>query len=102
MSEYLQLQLLHEIDKLTSKKYAETINLLFTGNKLFVTCQTKGGLTPPTTLAYVLGRQYKDNGFGQSELSRNTTLNMRSGRKVYKMWWDGFWMETITQISTKT
>jgi len=27
---------------------------------------------------------------------------MRSGRKVCKMWWDGFWMETITQISTKT
>ena len=27
---------------------------------------------------------------------------MRSGRQVWKMWWDGFWMETITQISTKT
>jgi len=26
---------------------------------------------------------------------------MRSGRKVCKMWWDGFWMETKTQISTK-
>ena len=62
MSEHLQLQFLHEIDNLTSKKYAETINLLFAGN--FVTCQTKGGLTPPTTLAYALGRQYKDNGFG--------------------------------------
>ena len=44
MSEHLQLQVLHEIDKLTSKKYAETINLLFAGNKLFVTCQTKGGV----------------------------------------------------------
>ena len=54
MSEHLLLQFLHEIDKLTSKTYAETINLLFAGNKLFVTCQTKGGLTPPllrTTLA---------------------------------------------------
>ena len=47
MSEHLQLQFLHEVEKLTSKKYAETINLLFAGNKLFVTCQTKGGLTPP-------------------------------------------------------
>jgi len=64
MSEHLQLQLLHEVDKLTSKKHVETINLLFAGNTVFVTCQTKGGLTPPTTLAYVLGRQYKDNGFG--------------------------------------
>ena len=63
MSEHLQLQFLHEIDK-SSKKYAETINFLFAGNKLFATCQTKGGLTPPTTLAYALGRQYKDNGFG--------------------------------------
>ena len=64
MSEHLQLQFFHEIDKLTSKKYAETINLLFAGNRLFVTCQTKRELTPPTTLAYALGRQYKDNGFG--------------------------------------
>jgi len=64
MSEHLQLQFLHEIDKLASNKYAETINLLFAGNKLFVTCQTKGGLTPPTTLAYALGRQYKENCFG--------------------------------------
>ena len=43
MSEHLQLQFLHEVDKLTSRKYAETINLLFAGNKLFVTCQTKVG-----------------------------------------------------------
>jgi len=27
------------------------------------------------------------NGFGSSELLRNTILNMRSGRKVGKMWW---------------
>jgi len=38
MSEHLQLQFLHEIDKLTGKKYAETINLLFAVNKVFVTC----------------------------------------------------------------
>ena len=64
MSEHSQPQFLHEVDKLTSKKYAETINLLFAGNTVFVTCQTKGGLTPPTTLAYALGRQYKENGIG--------------------------------------
>jgi len=64
MSDHLQLQFLHEIDKLTSKKYAEKINLLFAGNKLFVTCQTKGGINPTHHLAYALGRQYKDNGFG--------------------------------------
>ena len=27
---------------------------------------------------------------------------MRSGRRVCKKWWDGFWMQTITQIPTKT
>ena len=43
MSEHLELQFLHEIDKLTSKMYAETINLLFAGNKVFVTYKTKVG-----------------------------------------------------------
>jgi len=43
MSEHLQLQLLHKVDKLRSKKCAETINLLFAGNKVFVTYQTKVG-----------------------------------------------------------
>jgi len=63
MSEHLQLQYSHEVEKLTSKKVCGN-NLLFAGNKVFVTCQTKGELTPPTTLAYAFGRQYKDNGFG--------------------------------------
>ena len=35
------------------------------------------------------------------ELSRNTTLNMRSGWKVCKKWWDGFWTQTIIQNPTK-
>ena len=56
MSEHLQLQFLHEVDKLTSKKYAETINLLFAGNKVFITYQTKGGGNPTIPLAYALGR----------------------------------------------
>jgi len=45
------------VDKLTSKKYAKTINLLGTGNKVFVKYQAQGGwLTPtPPTLAYALG-----------------------------------------------
>jgi len=64
MSEHLQLQFLHQVNKLTSKKYAETINLLFAGNKVSVIYQTKLGVNPNPTLAYTLGRQYKDNGFG--------------------------------------
>jgi len=37
---------LHQVDKLTSKKYAKAINLLCAGNKVFVTYQTAGaGLT---------------------------------------------------------
>ena len=59
MSEHLQLQFLHEIDKLTSKKYAETINLLFAGNKLFVTCQAKGGLPHPPPLRTPLADNIK-------------------------------------------
>jgi len=43
MSEHLQLQFLHLFDKLTSKKYVETIILLFEGYKDFVTCETKVG-----------------------------------------------------------
>ena len=45
---------LHQVDKLTSKKYAKIIDLLCTGNKVFVTYQIqRGGLTP-TPLAYPL------------------------------------------------
>jgi len=43
MSGHIQLQFLHEVDKLTSKQYVETINLLFAGNKVFLTYQTNGG-----------------------------------------------------------
>ena len=34
---------MHYVDKLTSKKYAKTINLLCAGNKLFVKYQAEGG-----------------------------------------------------------
>jgi len=46
--------------------------------------------------------QNKDNGFGKSEQSRNAILSMRSVQKVRKKWWDGTWMQTISQIHTKT
>jgi len=59
MSEHLQLQFLHEIDKLTSKKIAETINLLFAGNKVFVTCQTKVGVNPNSHLRTPLADNIK-------------------------------------------
>jgi len=49
-----------------------------------------------------LSRQNKNNCFRYRELSRNTILNMRSGRKVCKKWRDGFCTQTITQIHTKT
>ena len=40
---------LDQVDKLTSKKYVKTINLLCAGNKVFVKFQAQGGLpqTPP-------------------------------------------------------
>ena len=41
--------------------------------------------------ALSLSRRCICNCFGKSELSRNTILNMGSGRKVCKKWWDSFW-----------
>jgi len=35
---------LHQVDKLTSKKYAKAINLFCAGNNFFVTYQTQGGI----------------------------------------------------------
>jgi len=35
-------------DKLASKKFAKTINLLCEGNKVFVKYQAQGGVLPPT------------------------------------------------------
>jgi len=35
---------LHYVDKLTSKNYAKTINLLCAGDKVFVKYQAQGGL----------------------------------------------------------
>ena len=37
---------LHYVGKLTSKKYAKTINLLGAGNQLLIKYQAQGGLTP--------------------------------------------------------
>jgi len=43
-------------DKLASKKFAKTINLLCEGNKVFVKYQAQGGVLPPTPpFAYALG-----------------------------------------------
>jgi len=42
------------VDKLTSKKYAKTINLLCAGNKVFVKCQAQEVFLTPTPLAYAL------------------------------------------------
>jgi len=46
---------LHEIDNLTSKKYAKTIDLFCAGNKVLVKYQAQGGgVLTPTPLAYAL------------------------------------------------
>jgi len=45
---------LHEVDKLTSKKYAKTSDLLCAGNKVFVQYQAQGGISPNTPLANAL------------------------------------------------
>jgi len=45
---------LHQVYKLTNKKYAKTINLLCAGNKVFVKYQAQGFFLAPTLpLAYL-------------------------------------------------
>jgi len=47
---------LHQVDKLTNKKYAKTINIFCADNKVFVKCQAQTGVNPKpplrTPLAY--------------------------------------------------
>ena len=59
MSEHLQLQFLHSLGKLTSKNDAETVNLLFAGNKVFVSYQTKVGVNPNSHLCTPLADNIK-------------------------------------------
>jgi len=40
---------LHYVGKLTSKKFAKTIILLCSGDKVFVKYQVQGGVTPTLT-----------------------------------------------------
>jgi len=76
---------------------------VFELGQLFYHAADTGNVPTRSALALIsLSRQNEDNCFQKSELPRNTILNMRSGRKVCKKWWDGFWMQTITQIPIKT
>jgi len=63
---------LHHVDKLTSKKFAKTINLLCPGNKVFVKYQVQGGVTP-TPLAHALA-EYKPSAH-QASISEEHTSN---------------------------
>jgi len=83
MSEHVQLQFLHEVDKL-SEKYAKTINLLFAGNKVFVTYQTKMGVLTPNPLRTPLADDIKT--MVSEKVNHRGTRSMLSGRKVCKMW----------------
>jgi len=62
---------LHYIDKLTSKKFAKTINLLCPGSKGFVKYRAKGGVTP-TSLAHALA-EYKLSALQASISDENTS-----------------------------
>jgi len=63
---------LHYVDKLTSKKYAKTVNLICAGNKVFVNIKLKGGLTP-TPLAHALA-EYRLSAI-QASISEENTIN---------------------------
>jgi len=45
--------------QISKQKYAETINLLCAGYKVFVKYQAQGGFYPPPFLANALGTEYK-------------------------------------------
>jgi len=64
---------LHYVDKLTSKKYAKTINLLCAGNKLFVKYQAEGGVLIPSPLAHGLA-EYQLSAL-QASISEVNTIN---------------------------
>ena len=68
---------MHYVDKLTSKKYAKTINLLCAGNKVFVKYQAQGegGLTP-SPLAHGLA-EYQLLAL-QASISEENTINART------------------------
>jgi len=67
---------LHYVDKLTSKKYAKTINLLCAGNKLFVKYQAQGGELTPSPLAHGLA-EYQLSAL-QASISEENTINART------------------------
>jgi len=64
---------LHYVDKLRSKKYAKTINLLCAGNKLFVKYQAEGGILIPSPLAHGLA-EYQLSAL-QASISEVNTIN---------------------------
>ena len=66
---------MHYVDKLTSKKYAKTINLLCAGNKVFVKFQAQVGLTP-SPLAHGLA-EYQLSAL-QASISEENTVNART------------------------
>ena len=63
---------MHYVDKLTSKKYAKTVNLIRAGNKVFGKYESQGGLTP-TPLANALA-EYKLSAI-QANISEENTIN---------------------------
>jgi len=62
---------LHYVNKITSNKYAKTINLLCAGNKVLVKYQAQGGWLTPTPLAHALA-EYKLSALQASTLEENT------------------------------
>ena len=64
---------MHYVDKLTSKKYAKTINLLCAGNKLFVKYQAEGGVLIPSSLAHGLA-EYQLSAL-KASISEVNTIN---------------------------
>jgi len=75
---------LHEVDKLTSKKYAKTINLLCKDNKVFVKYQAQGvdGANQKKKLEKIFF-QRNETGFF-NEMKRMTDLILLLVRLVFR------------------
>ena len=75
---------MHEVDKLTSKKYAKTINLLCKDNKVFVKYQAQGvdGANQKKKLEKIFF-QRNETGFF-NEMKRMTDLILLLVRLVFR------------------
>ena len=77
------LSYLHYVDKLTSKKYAKTVNLICAGNIVFVKYQVQGGFNPnPPLRTPLLNINYQPSKLISEENTINPTTQQFITAKI--------------------